>query len=279
MQSHTHPAGHGFDDGLVDAALDDALASQARVLGIAGLQGSGKSTLAAQISSRAKSRGLRVAVLSLDDVYLDLDARLALARDVHPLLATRGPPGSHDLALAFDILDALLAGHATALPRFDKAHDRRLSRANWPRVEAVDLVVVEGWCLSTPAQTAAQLVEPVNALEREEDADGTWRRYCNDALALQYPALWQRIDRLLWLRPPGFDIVATWRWQQEQSRRAAEPGAPSMTRPQVSRFVQHFERVSRHALATLQSIADATIVLDANRKPVGAPLGRDGPRR
>jgi len=37
------------------------------------------------------------------------------------------------------------------------------------------------------------------------------------------------------------------------------------------RFVQFFERLSRHAMATLPGIADGTIRLDAERKAVGGP--------
>ena len=41
-----------------------------------------------------------------------------------------------------------------------------------------------------------------------------------------------------------------------------------MTRPQLERFVQHFERVSRQALRTLPAIADLTLRLDRDRRPV-----------
>ena len=110
MTQPAPPASGGYSGAFVASVLDDALASGARVYGVAGLQGSGKSTLAAQVAALAESRGRRVAVLSIDDFYLDHGARAALARDVHPLLATRGPPGTHDLALACDTIDALRAG-------------------------------------------------------------------------------------------------------------------------------------------------------------------------
>jgi D-glycerate 3-kinase len=135
----------------------------------------------------------------------------------------------------------------------------------------VDLTLFEGWFLKTPAQDEAALREPVNRVERDEDPDGTWRRYCNDALARDYPALWSRLDRLLFLQPPGFETVPEWRWQQEaalRSARGARVPARAMDRPQVERFVQLFERVSRQALARLPAIADWTLRLDAARRPV-----------
>lgn len=258
----------GFQPDFVRAVLDDAIAAGARVYGIAGLQGSGKSTLSAQVASRAEADGRRVAVLSIDDFYLDQGARQALARDVHPLLATRGPPGTHDLPLACDTVDALRAGRATPLPRFDKIDDVRLPRAAWPTCAGADLVILEGWFLRTPPQAPDALVAPLNPLERDEDPVGTWRRYCNEALGRDYPALWRRIDRLLFLQGPGFEVVPNWRWQQEQTLQAREPGRRTMTRPQVERFVQFFERTSRQALRTLPAIADRTITLDADRNPL-----------
>jgi D-glycerate 3-kinase len=39
-----------------------------------------------------------------------------------------------------------------------------------------------------------------------------------------------------------------------------------MTRPQIERFVQFFERVSRQALRTLPAIAERTVRLDAQRR-------------
>lgn len=256
----------GFDDAVVDAVLDDALAHGARVCAIAGLQGSGKSTLAAQFVRHAEARGLRAAALSIDDVYLGRRERLRLAREVHPLLATRGPPGTHDIGLACKVLDTVRAGRATRLPRFDKLTDRRLPPSRWRTVGPLDLLVFEGWCLQVPAQSEAALRRPVNALERDEDPDGSWRRHCNRALAHDYPALWARLDRLAWLHPPGFDCVPGWRWQQERTARAARPGRPGMSRSEVERFVRLFERVSRQAIRTLPGIAALTLRLDLDRR-------------
>src|SRR3546814_14971697 len=123
----------GCPPDFVARCLDDARASGARVYGITGLQGTGKSTLAAQMAALAAGRGRAVAVLSVDDAYLDHDQRARLAREVHPLLATRGPPGTPDVALACRTLDALRAGQTIALPRFDKQNGRASCRGRgWP---------------------------------------------------------------------------------------------------------------------------------------------------
>ncbi|WP_217537392.1 kinase [Stenotrophomonas sp. GbtcB23] len=265
------PRNKGFPDALVAQALDDALAVTATVpvLAISGLQGSGKSTLAAQVVGLAQQRGLRAAAVSIDDFYLTRAQRQRLARQVHPLLLTRGPPGTHDLPLAHATLQAITARQPVALPRFDKLADERVPEAQWAQChEPLDLLVFEGWFLGTPAQADSELDTPLNALEREADADGRWRRWCNQALAGQYPALWQRCDRLWFLQPPDFAVVPRWRWQQEQNLQAAQPERSSMSRAQLERFVQYYERVSRQALRTLPALADRVVVLDDQRRIV-----------
>lgn len=267
MMAPAHPA-HGFAEDFVTALLAEALAAGVRVQGIAGLQGAGKSTLAAQLVRQAAARGLRAVALSLDDFYLGRRDRLALARRVHPLLATRGPPGSHDLALACGTLDALREGRPTALPRFDKLADRRLPPSRWKRVATpVDLIVFEGWFLQLPPQAPADLHAPVNELERDSDPTGFWRRWCNSALQA-YAPLWARIDRLLFLQGPGFEVVPHWRGQQERELRAAQPQRRAMDRHAIARFVQFFERLSRHAQGTLPAIAQRCVRLDAMRRPL-----------
>ncbi|MDH5823509.1 kinase [Luteimonas sp. RD2P54] len=269
MAQAAHPSGPGgFPPALVERVLADALRPGIRVYGIGGLQGTGKSTLAAQLVEAAAARGVRAAALSIDDFYFDRPAREALARRVHPLLVTRGPPGTHDLALALRTLDALRRREPVSLPRFDKLGDRRRAQALWPAAGALDLVLFEGWLLGTPAEDRAALATPINALEREEDGDGRWRRWCNDALDRDYLALWARIDRLLFLQPPGFEVVPRWRLEQERALQRAEPGRAGMDQAAIARFVQHYERVGRHALRTLPGIAPATIALDAERRPL-----------
>nr|MBP6458071.1 kinase [Pseudoxanthomonas sp.] len=55
-----------------------------------------------------------------------------------------------------------------------------------------------------------------------------------------------------------------WRWQQEQALLARDPQRTGMDRAQLDRFIQHYERTSRHLLATL---AERVVALDAQRRP------------
>ena len=89
-------------NGLAEALtprIVTAAGAGALVVGLTGSQGSGKSTLAARLPPLLAARNLRAAVLSLDDLYLPKAERQRLAREVHPLLATRGVPGTHEVAL------------------------------------------------------------------------------------------------------------------------------------------------------------------------------------
>ena len=241
-----------------------------QVLGISAPPGSGKSTLAACMVALATQQGLRAATLSLDDVYLPAAQRQRLASQVHPLLATRGPPGSHDLPLALDTIASLRQGRACALPRFDKLADDRLPALHWPRAPAgLDLLIVEGWMLAAGAQTAQALIAPVNALEREHDPDRRWRQWCNQRLAQDYPALWQQLDWWCCLQPPGWESVLGWRAEQE-ARLAASQQRAGMSLAALEHFLAHFERVGRHALATLPGKAALCIGIDAQRRACSA---------
>ena len=270
----------GFPPWLVQQALAASAARAGRglrVFGICGLQGSGKSTLAAQLVAAARQAGLAAASVSLDDFYLTAAQRRRLARDVHPLLAIRGPPGTHDLDLALETFDALRRGHTPPLPRFDKLGDDRLAPERWTRPSApLDLLVFEGWCLGVPAEAEDAMREPLNPLEREEDPDGRWRRGCNTALARDYPPLWAHVDVLWFLQPPGFETVHAWRGEQERALQAAHPGHTGMDDAALDRFIQHYERVSRQALRTMPGIADACVALDSERQPLHVRLRQPG---
>ena len=57
-------------------------------------------------------------------------------------------------------------------------------------------------CVGARPQSPADLQAPVNALERDLDPDGVWRRYANDALAGPYQTLFGRLDQLVLLAAP-----------------------------------------------------------------------------
>ena len=242
-----------------------AAASAPLVMGLCGAQGSGKSTVAATLAENLAG----TVVLSLDDLYLPLAERRRLAETVHPLLATRGVPGTHDVALGEAVLADLRAGRPVKLPRFDKASDDRAPESVWPLVAGARLVIFEGWCVGARPQPQAELVEPVNALERDEDADGRWRGYVNQALATRYPPLFA-LDALVLLAAPGFDVVRQWRTQQEHALAAdiaaGRRAGRAMTDVEVGRFIQFYQRLTGHILRDMPGCADLVVRLDADRR-------------
>ncbi len=263
---------HGrYPGAIVNAVLDTLTHAAPRpwLIGLSGLQGSGKSTLAGQLVELAARRAIGALALSIDDFYFGRAARQRLARDVHPLLATRGVPGTHDVDLLLGTLDALRTAtprRPARVPRFDKGLDTRVAPSRWRSVaRKPDFVILEGWCIGVPPQDEAALLKPVNELERDEDRDARWRNWVNAQLARHYVPLWQRLDRLVMLQAPSCAIVA--RWRDEQERALRRRNAPRALSPAaLRRFLMHYERLSRQALKTLPARADLRIVLDEDRR-------------
>ena len=244
------------------------------VVGVSGCQGSGKSTLAALLVLLCREMmGLRCINLSIDDFYLTHTGRQELGLTVHPLLATRGVPGTHDVPLALSVIERLGREGDVAIPRFNKAVDDRYPESEWTHVAApVDVVVLEGWCLGITEQTPGELAAPVNALEAQEDADGVWRSYVNECIREDYDRLYALVDYLVMLKAPDFNKVFEWRQNQEDKLAASLlPGSTSriMNREQLVRFIQHYERVTRHGLETLPGKADVVFTLTEDQTIAG----------
>ena len=236
------------------------------VIGLCGAQGSGKTTIAKYVQRLLQDRGMRAVALSLDDFYLTHEARERLAREIHPLLATRGPPGTHDVGMAAAAIDQLRSKGKVSLPRFDKAKDTRAPRGTWETLASpVDVILLEGWCVGALSQGEAALATPVNDLERDEDPKGVWRHYVNDQLDGPYKALFARLHDLILLEAPSFEVVAGWRAEQEAKLR--ERGGGGMDEAQIARFVAHYERLTRWILAEMPGRADWVVTLDTERNP------------
>ena len=246
------------------------------LVGVNGSQGSGKSTCCAWlVQALREEHGLSAIALSLDDFYLTHAERQLLGRTVHPLLATRGVPGTHDIELLRATLGALMGQESTRVvrvPRFDKARDDRAPAEAWDHIAApVAAVLLEGWCLGARPEAPAALAAPVNALEADEDPDGRWRRYVNNALRDGFPPLHAAVDYWVMLRAPSFACVYRWRLEQERKLRAkAGAGTAVMDDAGVARFVQYFERLTRHCLAELPGHMDVIFTLDNDRQIVAA---------
>lgn len=196
---------------LVNALVQDIRQHGLKIFAISGAQGCGKTTLAASLQLALQQDGLRCGVVSLDDYYLCRSDRQRLARQIHPLFATRGVPGTHQIERLHQDLELQLQGKAITLPRFDKANDD--SSANLPAA-FYDTLIVEGWCLGAVALSAEQLALPVNALDLKPDA-AIWRDYQNQQLQQCYQPLWPLLQSILYLQAPDWPTICRWRQQQE----------------------------------------------------------------
>lgn len=240
------------------------------ILGVNGAQGTGKSTAAHILKAiLAACHGLNVCVMSIDDLYLTRAQRENLAAAVHPLLETRGVPGTHDLPLALEVFQRLQqarAGDITRIPRFDKSVDDRCPPEDWEAVTGCpDVIIFEGWCVGARPQRLGDLEQAVNALEAEEDPGGVWRRYVNTRLT-DYQQLFSQLDLLVMLKAPSFAQVLEWRQLQEQKLRdtlTPEMLASSrlMSGPQIERFIAHYERLTRWMLREMPARADVLFEL------------------
>tara|TARA_B100000902_G_scaffold66235_1_gene72673 strand:- start:36 stop:968 length:933 start_codon:yes stop_codon:yes gene_type:complete len=244
------------------------------LVGFSGCQGSGKSTLVAFMAEVMREvHGVSTVVLSLDDFYLTKAARASLAESIHPLFATRGVPGTHDLALLNETITALRRpGGAVPLPAFDKARDDRTEMVHWRQVSApTQLILLEGWCIGLSPQKESELEAPVNQVEVEQDPSLLWRREANRQLANEYADLFGELEALLLLQAPSFDTVFEWRWQQEQrlseqfQKDHPDKPDPTMSRSEVTDFVLHYQRLTEHALKTLPNQADFVWELATDR--------------
>ncbi len=239
------------------------------VLGLNGAQGSGKSTLSAFLALALTAiHHQRVAVISIDDLYQTRAEREQLARDIHPLLVTRGVPGTHDIPLGMNLLRELMKAENTTLtplPSFCKASDERRARSDWRCFQGrPDIIVFEGWCVGTLPQDECDLIEPINRLEREEDHDGHWRRYVNQQLQGSYATLFATLDGLILLQVPDMARVIAWRTQQEKQLAVNTASADQrlFDTPALERFIMHYERLTRHNLKEMPGRADITLKLN-----------------
>lgn len=240
------------------------------LIGVAGAQGSGKTTLA-----RAAAETFGGVQISLDDVYLTRTRREAMAEEVHPLFATRGPPGTHDLKVLSRLIKTLSTARPddkTLIPDFDKVADDRRPIREWRIFEGrPKAIIIDGWCLGAQPEDAGALERPINPLERDRDIDGRWRMAVNEYVTGAYADLRQRFDGLLYLEAPAFEVVLDWRCQQEADLLGVASGRlPAADRARVAGFIQHFERLTRHMMDGGVN-ADLVVELDRNRRPVSIP--------
>ena len=251
------------------------------VVGINGAQGAGKATLYNLLEViLTEGFGLKVTGFSIDDLYLTRAERDSLAQSVHPLLKTRGVPGTHDVDLGIKLLNQLKqAGPSelTRIPIFDKSTDERVPEQMWHEWHgSADVIIFDGWCVGSIAESEESLTAPINELEKLEDPEGVWRHYVNQQLATTYQDLFSCLDMLVMLKVPNMQAVYDWRAVQEEklkdrasllySERSSADPLRIMDGTEITRFIAHYERLTRWMLEEIPTRADITLALNANHK-------------
>jgi D-glycerate 3-kinase len=101
----------------------------------------------------------------------------------------------------------------------------------------------------------------------------------NACLAGEYQAFFAKFDMLVLLQAPGFEVVAEWRLEQEETLRRALASegrdvSGLMDRKAIKRFVMFYERITRHILDEMPARAELVIELDAQRRPASVKVNR-----
>ncbi|PPQ64947.1 hypothetical protein CVT26_015667 [Gymnopilus dilepis] len=234
-----------------------------------GPQGSGKSTLSARLQSdlQAPPHSLRVAVLSIDDLYLPHEGLVSLAtsHSGNILWKGRGQPGTHDVDLGVQILSALKHGDSPVeLPRFDKSAfggegDRLPMDGSGPTIKQpppVDVVIFEGWCVGFNPISDEELLSRWNGEWKDEKqklglkSDQMGRlddiKAINEKLK-DYLRLWSYVDIFVQLRPlppsseelSQYAIIYKWRLEQEHNMKSLN-GGRGMSDEAVKSFVDRY---------------------------------------
>jgi D-glycerate 3-kinase len=208
------------------------------VQGILGGQGTGKTTLTQVLQLVLNHLGYQSACLSIDDFYKTFAERQNLRREDARLI-WRGPPGTHDVDLALQVLDELrypVTHRPIEIPRFDKsAWNGAGDRTTPDQVQDVDIVMFEGWFVGVRPVPPEQLESLPNPIQTPEDYEFAKD---NNARLKAYLPLWQRLDRLIVLLPEDYRFSKTWRMEAEHRMKAK--GRTGMTDKQISQFVEYF---------------------------------------
>jgi len=239
------------------------------VIGLAGGQGSGKTTISSILSIILKKYfKLNVFIVSIDDFYKTRKDRKMLSKKKHPLLMTRGVPGTHDVNLMLSFFKKIKLKKFKSLeaPKFNKAIDDRYKKSLWYKIKTKpDVVIFEGWCVGARAQSSSQLKKPINSLEKVYDQGTKWRAHVNNQLKTKYKTLFNQLDGLLYLKAKNFNLLREWRLKQERKlwiQTKNKKNLKIMSSGDVINFMQTYQRITQQMFKDALKIS--SIILNLN---------------
>ena len=239
------------------------------MIGLAGGQGSGKTTISSILTLILKKYfKLKVFKVSIDDFYKTRKDRKLLSKNKHPLLMTRGVPGTHDIDLMLKFFKKVKSKSFKniTIPKFNKAIDDRCKKSLWYKLKSKpDVVIFEGWCVGAKAQTNKQLKNPINSLERAHDQDIKWRSHVNNQLKTKYKTLFKQLDGLLYLKAKNFNILRNWRLKQERklwTQTKNKKNLKIMSSGDIINFMQTYQRITQQMFK--DAVKGSSIIMNLN---------------
>ena len=110
------------------------------------------------------------------------------------------------------------------------------------------------------------LKKSINILEKKYDPNIKWRSKVNYELRNEYKKIFNKINRLIFLKVPNFDCVYKWRLLQEKKLQLASKGKKTMSPAEVKEFIMYYERITRQMLKDLNFSSDVVIKLDKKHR-------------
>jgi len=238
-------------------------------VGLAGGQGTGKTTISSLIKIiLTKYFKLNVFRISIDDFYKTRKERINLSKRVHPMLLTRGVPGTHDINMMLNFFRKSKSKKfkRLKLPTFNKAIDDRYNKKKWYDLKKrPDVIIFEGWCVGARAETNKTLKKSINSMEKANDHKLVWRKYVNQQLKTKYKKLYSQLNCMIYLKAKNFSLLQKWRLKQEHKlwlKTKKKGGHKIMSKGDVINFMQTYQRITQNMFKFAPKYS--TIILNLN---------------
>ena len=242
-------------------------------VGLAGGQGTGKTTSSSLIKIiLTKYFKLKVFKISIDDFYKTRNERISLSKKVHPMLLTRGVPGTHDIDMMLKFFKKVKSKKfkRLKLPTFNKAIDDRFNKKRWYDLkEKPDVIIFEGWCVGAKAEKNNTLNKTINLMEKNKDKKKIWRKYVNQQLKSKYKNLYSQLNCLIYLRAKNFNLLQKWRLKQERKlllNSKKNSKLKIMNKEDVLSFMQTYQRVTQNMFKNMPKYASIILNLNSNHQ-------------
>ncbi len=242
-------------------------------IGLAGGQGTGKTTISSIIKIiLEKYFKIKVFKISIDDFYKTRKERIKLSKKIHPMLMTRGVPGTHDIKMMLDFFKKtkVKSFKKMKLPNFNKAIDDRFPKKNWYNInQKPDIIIFEGWCVGARPEINKTLKKPINSLEKSNDQNLIWRKYVNQQLKTKYKKLYSQLNCMIYLKAKNFSLLQKWRLKQEKKLWLKNKNKISdkiMNKGDVIKFMQTYQRITQNMFKNMPKYASIILNLNDNHQ-------------